>query len=653
MKKRILLVALMIALFVCLFAISVSARVEDYDAEYTLATTESFTRYEKWFYNDGKSFVRKSYTDEITMTFVDEDGNTLTKVPMWEYDEEDGRYYSLVWYISAYEYVTEDGTYTDNNVGTQTYKIYKSATYTLSKVRAVDLRYYTYYVNRNNSNVPSWTENRSLLALEGIYLTNGTPDDTTDDIKLQDAVGIGRDTDNYGYFGWEAQFNATGDKIVVANFRDCTFECDMEGNYGTSNTWSSAFHLQCLWYPDSMKHILAGVNSLREIDLGDGMEIIACQILRDNKNVKEIVIPNSTLYIAHEAFRGSDLTKIVIGEGLIAHGEQPFLYTGAADITVISKNVVTSTTVNDWRFYAGRDSKQTIYVDGGLDVATAIKECLIANDNVFSYNGRIVIYDYNITQTRADTDKYTVIFYNYNRCEAFYSNIHQDNGNGCVDYCERCERLAQKAEEDKEHNYLKETTYTDIAKAGVVICTCQNENCTDNITPKEDVANPVFTYVGFSSDIATNSFITVGYLIDQEALAEYKSSLEAGVAFSFGFVGLATKADATLNTQPIDATTGKVTANNMMQVNLAEQEGIEYCTAVDFKIAGEFRNEVYAKAQLGMALYTSHRTTEGGTDTYAINYVVADGENASKSVSDIVSVTYLEKFPTQNEEVTE
>lgn len=476
MKKRIFLITLMVALLACLFVITASARTENYDAEYTLKNSESFIHYEKWYYNENKSYVRKRYDHTITMTFQDENGDTLTSVPMWEYDETTKKYYSLVWYISAYEYVTEDGTYTDDNVGTQTYKIYKSATYTLSKVRAVDLRYYTYNGNRSNSSVPSWNESRSLIVLEGIYLTNGTPNDTSDDIKLQDAVGIGRDNDNYGYEGWEGQFAATGDKIVVANLRDCTFEADMEGNYGTANTWSNAFHLQCLWYPDTLRYIHGGVNSLHEIDLGEGIEIIACQILRDNKNVKEFRLPNSVLYLNNEAFRGTDLTKLTVGEGLIAHGSSPFLYTGAADITVISKNVVNSTTANDGAFYAGRDSKQNIYVDGGEDVANAIKEALIKNDSNFNNSGRIVIYNYNETQTRADTDKYTVIFYNYNRCEGFYYNEHQDNGNGCVDYCARCELLAQKAEQDKVHNYINEYVYTDIAKAGVVISTCQNEH---------------------------------------------------------------------------------------------------------------------------------------------------------------------------------
>lgn len=629
MKKRILLISLMVALFVCLFVLSASAkRVENYDAEYTLKTTESFNRYEKWYYNDGKSYVRKSYTDTITMTFIDKNGDTLTKVPMWEYDEEDGRYYSLVWYISAYEYVTEDGTYTDDNVGTQTYKVYKSATYTLSKARAVDLRYYTYNSNRSNSNIPSWTENRSLITLEGIYLTNGTPDDTTDDIKLQDAVGIGRDADNYGYVGWEAQFNGTGDKIVVANFRDCTFECDMEGNYGTANTWSSAYHLQCLWYPDTMKYISGGVNSLHEIDLGDGMEIIACQILRDNKNVKEIVIPNSVLYLGNEAFRGSDLTKLTVGEGLVKHGGSPFLYTGGSDNVYLSKNALKVLISSIPSLIANHSA--TIYFDGNLEQAEELMASIIASDG--NYNNKITLVDYNTTKERGSI-KNVCIFYNYNRCEAFYYNQHQDDGNGCVDYCARCELLAQKEEEEKEHSYITDSiVYVDISNVGVKTFHCQNEHCTHS-TAQTLEAKAIFVYNGFSTNKDSSSFC-IGYIINQEAYAEYKSA-NSSVAFGYGLVATS----AALTTTPI-GNDGNRVSEKVIQAKISEREDANTYFALDLILLGDFTNDVNATASLGMALYVTKTTIADGEAQTTVSYINSTGE-----ASTIEAVTYAEKAP--------
>ncbi len=452
MKKKILFTAIMAALFVCLLAVAVSAaRVEDYDDTYTLQSERSIVHYENWSYNNGKSWVRKGYTDSITATYVDEIGNVLTEVAMWEYDEDEGKYYSLVWYISDYELTWEDQTYTDANVGTQTYPKYTAATYTLSKVRAVDLRYYTYNSNRKCADIESWKENRSLKALEGIYLTNGTPDDTSDDIKLQDAVGIGRDSSDYGYVGYDAQFEATGNKIVVGNFRDCDFECDMEGNYGTANTWSRADNLQCLWYPDTMKHILGGIGPVCEVDFGDGMEIIACQILRDNKNIKEVVIPNSVLYLNNESFRGSDLTKVVIGENLVTcPGNNAYLYTGGADNLYISKNLLKTYTKKISELIANQSAN--IYFDGNLEEATAIMNRIISENS--GYNNKITLVDYNEVTERGDV-KNVCLFYNYNRCDAFYAGQHNNavtygfaNGEIFIgDYCkyEGCARCGEKS----------------------------------------------------------------------------------------------------------------------------------------------------------------------------------------------------------------
>ena len=505
MKKKILLVLAIISLLICMLAISVSAqRVEDYDATFTLKSDGQIVHYQNWSYNDGKSWVRKSYTNNITISFFDEEGNPITEVCMWEYDENEGKYYSLVWYISQYELFWEDQIYSDANVGDQTYPKYISANYTLSKVRAVDLRY---VINTYNTTHDVWKDaegnkiTKSLKSLKAIYHTNGTPDDTSDDIRLQHAQGIGRDYKDYGYVGYEAQFEATGNKIVVGNFRDCDFQRDEEGNYGTANTWSRADNLQCLWYPDTMLYICAGIGPVYEVDLGDSMEVIACQILRDNKRVKEIVIPNSVLFINNEAFRGTDLTKVTIGENLVSHGNDPFLYTGVSDNIVISKNVLYSTTANIGRFLGGKDTKENIYLVGDEADAIKLKELLIAKEAAFGNSGRIVIYDYAITQERADTDKYTVIFYNYNRCEAFYHNQHS-------------------GEEKVEFDGAQYLTSASV---------CVNCTLCGNKTVLETV-DTLFVCIGYSYNTNSNS-IMQGFAVNRSVISKYEALYSSDISF--------------------------------------------------------------------------------------------------------------------------
>lgn len=525
MRKRLFIFIAIVATMLCLFAISASARTEDYNDTFVLKNEANIVHYEKWFYNDNKSYVRKGYTDTVTLSFLDTDGNPLTEVPMWEYDAEEGKYYSLVWYISDYKLTWEDQIYEDANVGQQVYPKYTSAIYTLSSVRASELRF---VINQYNTTHDAWKDadgnkiTHSLKSLKGIYHTNGTPDDTSDDIRLQHAQGIGRDSDNYGYVGYDAQFAATGNKIVVGNFRDCDFQRDEEGNYGTANTFSRADNLQCIWLPDTVKYwVGGGLSGCYEVDLGDGIEVIACQILRDNKRIKEIRIPSSVIFINNECFRGTDLTTLILGEGVTLHGGSPFLYTGAADNTVISKNIVNSTTAVAGAFLGGRDSKQNIYLVGSLTDAEALKAHLISRDSIFGNSGRIVFYDYNETQERASTDKYTVIFYNYNRCDAFYYGDHaivDDKNCTTKDNCTRSCGIAVPEAQASHANAEKLTYANGFASEGLFCIGCQNDGCE---VKTETVTDPIFSAKGYSVNDAKTG-ICGGYTVDLDALAFYE-----------------------------------------------------------------------------------------------------------------------------------
>lgn len=502
MKKKLLLAIAMVALLVSIFAISASAaRVENYSDTFTLRSVGQISHWEKWLYNDGKSAVRKACVDDITISFFDEKGNPLTEVAMWEYDEEEGRYYSLVWYISDYELFWEDQTYTDENVGTQTYPKYTSAKYTLKSVRALDLRYVTYNEKRSNNVIESWKDGKTLKALKGIYLdVNNTPDNTKDDLKLQDAVGIGRDNDNYGYFGYDAQFAATGNKIVVGNFRDCDFQSDKDGNYNTSDTWSRANNLQCLWYPDTMLYMYTTVGPVYEVDVGDGLEILGCQILRDNKRVKEFRIPNSVLYLSNEAFRGSDLTTLIVGEGLMAHGGQPFMYTGGADYLYLSKNILSASFTSSIPNLVANKSV-TIYFDGGLEEAEALKEKI-------GYDGKITLVDYNEQSTRGDL-KNAVVFYNYNRCDAFYSSSH-----------------------DVTLGYKLNSYFADIKYCGN--CT----RCAKAFADDSKTIAALFTWKGYShsefADVNNAFAVTQTFKVNKKSIEAYKAI--TGTDFSFGVI---------------------------------------------------------------------------------------------------------------------
>ena len=516
MKKKLILMLTMLALLLCVLAISVSAaRVENYEDTYTLVKTTNIQQIYR-HYTSETAFSRMWYTDTITVQFLDEDDNNIDVVPLWEYDENDGRYYSLVWYISNWSFVTEKEDVTKNDVTTQRDK-YISAVYTLSKIRAVDLRYDTSYSENRSFKTSTVGYDYSLSIskpLWGIfYDVNNTPDDKTDDIKLQGATGMGRDINDYNRIGFEEQFDEIGNKIVVANLRDCTketFDADCTGNYGTKTTWYLATNLQCLYYHDEFKYLVGGIGPVYEIDLGDGLEVINCQILRDNKKVEKLVLPNSLVYLGGECFRGSTVKTLVIGEGLLyAPSNVAQWKSGAFENIYVSKNILSSfqgyLTKYEYNGSAilGSLGTTNIYFDGNEEQATALVNRMIEENS--SLNGKVTAVDYK-TQPEREGLKNVVVFYNYNTCDAFHMGQHQWTG----------ERIIVK-------DYFKEITFENS-------CTL----CLSNIIDTSKTIAPLFTWKGYTVSTFGDTYsMAQGFLIDNEAIEKYKEYVPD---FEFGLI---------------------------------------------------------------------------------------------------------------------
>ena len=491
MKKKIILTVAIVIALVSLLAVGVSAAklsVNDYNAKYTLANQVNIVYYQAGAYNvayeythevNGETITETKYltgtkilsmvqNNNVPVTFIDEQGNVLTSVPMWEYDASAGRYYSLVWYISD-----ADFTYTETDVApvevdckdlgtkisapmldlqgnplkTQTFT---SATYTLKSVRAADLTLTTDSWGFSFSNTYgdwSWDSDVKYTRLKGIYL------DAAKTEKLHDNSNeLGRDKNPKGYIAGytnantgatyetslEAQmFAGNGNRIVVANLRDRTdIQGDRYSGYGSATTWNNAINLQCLWYPDSVKLLDGGVpSSVYELDLGNGIEIISCQLLRNNKNLKDLVIPNSCVYLANESFRDSSPATIVFGENMRWSGT----YGGGSGIhtAYISKNFITLFEGTFSNFLGNKNV--TIYFDGDQEDVVALQTKLETE-----LSGRTFYhYDYNNT-TERESSTGIAIFYNYNRCDAFYEgrhNVEVAEGNTCCGICEKCGNL--------------------------------------------------------------------------------------------------------------------------------------------------------------------------------------------------------------------
>ena len=566
MKKKLLLLATLVVLFVFVFALSISAaRIENYDDTFELKNEASIAHYYTWKYTEEttttdettgettttttEKTVNRGYTDQITIVFKDEQGNVISSVPLWEYDAETGKYYSLVWYISEWDYVYTDTQIEDSTAGTQTRPVYTSAVYTLTKVRAVELKFYGMDWRGNLTAQSEWQTNytingepwahsgETLKVLQGIYLdVNNTPDDKTDDLRLNHARGMSRYSDGAKYGDYEGQFAAQGNKIVVANFRDCDFQRDAYENYGASSTWVGATHLQYLAYPDTVLYLNGGIGGVYEIDLGEGIEIIDCQLLRDNKKVESLVLPNSLLYIGNEAFRGATVKNIVIGEGLLYAPTNINLWkSGNFENIYLSKNILT--------VYQGYLTKRegngsslleyvgttNIYFDGNLEQATALVARMIEENS--SFDGKLSIVDYQTTTERGDL-KNTVIFYNYNRCEAFYRGQHLFATTACICDCTRegC-GLTGLVNENGIHTegyLLSSSNEADekVSYTAMMYRICQCSTC-KTVSSYEEIGI-LFTLKGYSN--ATGA-IMQGFGVNKEAIEKYNSYAENDIKY--------------------------------------------------------------------------------------------------------------------------
>ena len=633
MKKKLLLFFTLVVVVCCIFAISISAQ-ENYGAEYTLSNKTTLIQYNSFNYTNGENQVTANATnkDEVTITFLDENGNTITSVPMWEYDEEDGKYYGLVWYIKDYEltYVMADqyvwaqangkwGNQYDTE-GDQRRK-YTAVTYTLAKVRAVDLTYEfstdkkTYsYTNNNHENCTwTWSKNgQSFTALKQIYL------DAEKTIKLQAPVGVGQGSKPNGYEGYEAQFEATGNKIVVANLKDLSFQTHYTDS-SSKSLWTLATNLQCLWYPDTVVHLASGVGTyVREIEF-EGLEVIGCQMFRDNKYITEFRVPNKCEYVCDETFRETGIKIIRYGESvkIVANaalsGITPTTYYLTTNF--ISDSYLTGFTNTTWGYgYIINSNKATVYFAGTKDEAEELWAKISADNSNYT---EVYYYDYN-SVTERETTTGMAIFYNYNKCDALYSGEHiektVDNNECFIADCTRCDIENLYVGNESTHIYSKAITYGNYDKAGVKATTCKNAGCTYCV---EEEAKPLFFCNGYSVPENNRIAVSVSYTIDKNAIIEYKT---VNADFEYGVFAVL---ESKIGTNDIIKQDGTLTTSSVC-ANLTG----EPLTAVTLKIVG-FTTESDKALSLAMGIYV--KKAEEGQSKYTYIQVASPEEGQKYS----------------------
>ena len=616
MKKKVLLFVLMLTLVVCAFVISVSAH----------DTTRKVTL-------DNGTVVDLYDADNEALTWYLQDGNLVSK--------------------KTKDVITVNGSGVASYSGISTMNVVV-ANFQGAEVEALNVKQVpVYYYGSNGGGYHSYND-----TIEYIYLPDTLTTTVTNQFRCTSKLKIVDVTRNSNWttMGQYSFYYATGlTEFYYPPKVKTTPGGGNDGSNGTAATFASCKSLKSLYFYDNSEVETFGnacfcnCIALENVELPDSLTSTPASLFSGCTSLKELRVPNSVTTVGERLVQDcTNLEKLWLPSSITSIGQSLTYRASSLGCVYLPKTVVTATGTHHFTTQHTTYTKTVIFFNGNETEANAFVALLQSRSNNEKFsngNYSIIAWDPEISDAtyfeNAKNEGKNYIVYGYDTCEAFYKGIHEldpDKSNACAGICKNCGELSLSA--NPEHVEKVVITFADLTKIGTKVTTCDNANCPYHVS--EEIP-AVFTYAGVSADIATHQFVTVGYLINQDSLNAYMSTLENGVAFSYGFVATATTADTAINGTPISAETGAVTAGNMLQINLSTQENIENCSAVDFKMAGNFTVEKHLNANLGIALYTMTRTTSAGVDTYTVKYLGESGESAT-----LTSFTFAEKI-TQGE----
>lgn len=216
----------------------------------------------------------------------------------------------------------------------------------------------------------------------------------------------------------------------------------------------------------------------------------------------------------------------------------------------------------------------TFFYDGTLEEATALQSDMKNNVTSCGNNGKftgatiISLEEYN----KLETISKCYIVYGGNTCDMFYDGVHMEDGNTCMVDCDRCNTHGV-VEKNPVHKGSVTIVYKTYDAQGSKIITCTNEGCNH----EETIAVPaLFTNQGYSAPINGNGGIAIGFLINNEAIAEYKAVTGNTIAY-----GVFAVAQVKLGNNTIFDENGNK-ANGVMSIDISTQS----ISAVDLKIVG-------------------------------------------------------------------
>ena len=481
MKKKILLVALMVALFICVFAITVSAQsLSNFiNVELTLndgSEVEAYlTKGSTWSGYQGYSRVTiyADYTD-------------TSKTISWSNVKVfDGRNSTIHTYDGTT--LTDTGAYAQTLLGYQT-----------------ETSSVTHFYYPQGSLIVA--DNSFALAkkwnLEYLYVPKS--------VKI---LGVGICNGDTNLTMVEFESGSELEEIRGSAFRDCTALTSINLQDTKLKTISGADGNQ------TNGNVFRNCASLTSIQLPQTVEYIGYNAFLASGLSGKVVVPNSVTHLGPGSFLATPIETLVIGDGPVTIGNNFVGSYSDSNITFENTYLKTVYIPSEATFTKATETwfkctnQVTFYVIGkncttlinSLKSSTGSKYMTIGmagDENANAYNG--------------------IIVEGYSPCLAFYNNEHSVSN----DICSRCEKVIYC--DNPEHNLKIDISYENYLSEGVKSTVCLDCDTLPLLTS----APALFTCLGYSAPENGDDGISIKYTVNGTAIAEYERV--TGATLSYG-----------------------------------------------------------------------------------------------------------------------
>ena len=234
----------------------------------------------------------------------------------------------------------------------------------------------------------------------------------------------------------------------------------------------------------------------------------------------EITIPENVTLIGNKAFEGcNSLTKAVIKCNII--GSRMFCSDKALTAVAINVNI---TSIGSEAFTGTNSALLTLFT--GSD---ASKLGALYNNDRFTKANQITYDQYKTDLANGVTYTKATIVYCANPCDVLNNGVHiYDNPSSCVAKCTVCSQA--KVPSVSDHKLTTEYLYSNgFVSTGEKLTKCAQEGCSYSVSEELPA---IITLQGYSNKIGGSS-MCVGYAINQKAYKEYT---DAGYTLSYGIV---------------------------------------------------------------------------------------------------------------------